>query len=257
MEARPRRTSLLGRILYSVFKPMKAPIELLCERCGYVISGLPREGACPECSRPIPQSHPDHRVGSPWQRRPGPISAVRSVGRLIRRPRAFWEDVAVDLPSGSATLWANCALAAIIFPGVAFVSSAMHHVAAIGPAILAAFAWFFVLLGLSLVESLGVRTIGRLRRFRVSKSVAYAIVGHAAAGWVIGSVAGLAATMIAIWIDAFWSRLEALGLGGAVTAVVGLLAFEIFTYLGLRRMKYANPPESRTDTSAGEAGSPS
>lgn len=227
---------------------MKAQNELICERCGYVIEGLPREGSCPECGRPIASSHPDHRVGSPWQRGPGVRSLVTSAAGVLRRPRQSWENVSVDLPTASAVLWAQCALAAIIFPGVAFVWSAMHHLAAVGPAILVSFAWFLCLVFLSALESQGVRIFGKIRQRRITKAVAYSIVGHAAAGWTLGAVIGLATTMISIWMDAFWTRLPSLGLGAVVATGSGLLAFEILTYLGIRRMRYANPPRPESES---------
>ncbi len=179
------------------------------------------------------------------------------IGSALRHPRSSWEYVAIDLPSGSGALWAHCACAALIFPGVAFVGSAMHHVAAIGPAILTSFVWFVLLLVLSFVESLGVRTIGKFRKLRISKGVAFVIVGHAAAGWGIGAVVGTITTMVLIWTDAFWTRLPALGVGAATAFVVGLLAFEVLTFFGLRRLRFANPPVEIAAEPALTAGSTS
>ena len=40
--------------------PSPPPDEytLLCERCGYIIEGLPTDNPCPECNRPIALSLP-------------------------------------------------------------------------------------------------------------------------------------------------------------------------------------------------------
>jgi len=42
---------------------------LLCEGCGYTLSGLAADSACPECGKPIPESSPEIRQTSAWERR--------------------------------------------------------------------------------------------------------------------------------------------------------------------------------------------
>lgn len=44
-----------------------APEALLCEQCGYVLTGLPADGHCPECGRPIADSDPAHRHPPAWE----------------------------------------------------------------------------------------------------------------------------------------------------------------------------------------------
>src|SRR5687767_11875153 len=41
---------------------------LLCEGCGYILTGLPPDSRCPECSKPIAESHPSLRSRPPWER---------------------------------------------------------------------------------------------------------------------------------------------------------------------------------------------
>ena len=40
---------------------------LLCEGCGYILTGLPANSRCPECSQPIFDSHPSRRTLPPWE----------------------------------------------------------------------------------------------------------------------------------------------------------------------------------------------
>ena len=70
-----------------------APGDLLCESCGYVLNGLPDDGQCPECGKPVA----DSTVASP--RRPSAWEAGRdrAVGRfqftalsVLRAPRRFF-----------------------------------------------------------------------------------------------------------------------------------------------------------------------
>ncbi len=216
----------------------------LCERCGYEIGGLPDAGACPECARPIADSAPERRVGSAWQRSPGLLSPLVSIAATLRWPMRSWNTVTADISSSSALLWINCTLAALIFPGGALIWISHSKLDAAMLAPIAVGVWTGALLALSWIESRGIRIIGRFRRFRITRAVAYAVVGHAAAGWVVGAIAGTITTAIIAREDYIEAKLNGVGVGAAVAAGVGLVFFEILTYIGMRRMKFANHPRS-------------
>lgn len=232
--------------------PTPDPGPILCERCGYEVGGLPDSGACPECARPIAESLPERRAGSAWQRAPGFVTPIGSLLATFRRPIRSWDAVAAELPSSSALLWINCALAALIFPGGALVVIAHSKLDAAMLAPIAVAVWAAALLTLSWIESRGIRIIGRVRRFRITRPIAYAVVGHAAAGWVVGAAAGTITTVALDSPDYIEAKLTALGVGAATAAGAGLLLFEVLTYIGLRRMKFANHPRfSSATTPAG------
>lgn len=74
--------------------PPVKQFDLLCENCGYVLSGLDRDGACPECGRPIAQSLPSARTlvfggdtGTTWG---------QFVRRLAFDPRGAVENLRID-----------------------------------------------------------------------------------------------------------------------------------------------------------------
>ena len=41
---------------------------MLCEACGYILTGLPADSRCPECGQPIAKSSPDLRQLPAWER---------------------------------------------------------------------------------------------------------------------------------------------------------------------------------------------
>ncbi len=225
---------------------------ILCERCGYEIGALPDAGACPECGSAIADSLPEHRVGSAWQRSPGVLGLFAAFGAIFLRPMKFWSKVSPDLPGSSALLWANCTSAALIFPGGALVWIAHSKLEAAMLAPIAVAVWAVALLTLSWIETRGIRIIGHFRRFRITRAVAYSVVGHAGAGWVVGAIAGTIATAMLARDDYIEAKLNGIGVGAAVAAGVGLVLFEILTYIGMRRMKFANHPRS-TPMSEAEA----
>src|ERR1700733_2198554 len=76
--------------------PRVAPVvpaedDLLCEGCGYTLNGLPLEGNCPECGKPIPQSVGEHRILPAWE---DPHRSIRgffvTVSRLLFAPTNFY-----------------------------------------------------------------------------------------------------------------------------------------------------------------------
>ena len=75
--------------------PPLDPRALLCENCGYHLAGLPEDSSCPECARPIHDSLPARRTGTPWQNRMGVRTLVSTVWLTLRHPIRVWSVVRV------------------------------------------------------------------------------------------------------------------------------------------------------------------
>jgi len=74
---------------------LPAETDILCERCGYILSGLPPSGNCPECGTPIEQSvGPQARTPPLWEQRDAKRSGlsrfVATSLQIIFRPKRFF-----------------------------------------------------------------------------------------------------------------------------------------------------------------------
>lgn len=117
-----------------------------------------------------------------------------------------------------------------------------------GAHILLAAVIFGLVMLASYIEVAGICFFGRRRQWRITRTVAVTICGHASYGWIGGSLAfgfmaalvlRLEATTIGRSIDV---PVLGLALAGAIAALVGILLFEVRVYSGMRACKYANAP---------------
>ncbi len=69
-----------------------SPDALLCEACGYNLTGLARDGLCPECGRGIAESLPWLRQAPAWEtaERPGLGLWLRTSGEVMIGPGRFF-----------------------------------------------------------------------------------------------------------------------------------------------------------------------
>lgn len=251
--------------------PIRPDIDeytLLCERCGYVIEGLPKEGECPECGKPIAESLPERRVGTPWQQNPTAESLVATWWMSLRHPKRTLDVMMIDRTSTRALQ--RRSLSIVILPGPMLFLMLVVGGHTWLPA------WFMVLVSVALpvgmyllfamltnIESSGLQLLGRTRSARMTKEVSQAVTAHGATGWVLMTIGLSTSFIIGIIAAAFGVRpiphgegefayyafgmnylgdvlLHLAGYLFLAACLAGFLFFEWFAWLGLRRCKYAN-----------------
>jgi hypothetical protein len=244
---------------------------LLCESCGYGLAGLPETSACPECSRPIASSLPASRHGSPWQQSPGPFSWARSSWLAIRHPRRLFAQIRIEPSHAHRLLAINLLLASAAMVGpwtgtfigdparaARGVGGWREPVALIFTPLAEVVAVALILLILTWIEQRGIRFFAARRGWRLTKPAAQQICAHASIGWLLCGLLSLLflATLFSLarlfglspggvldlrpYVDLsfHWGDLvPLLGLGGSY--FLGMLAFELLVYAGVRECRYA------------------
>ncbi len=247
--------------------------ELLCEGCGYSIEGLPGEGVCPECGKPIVESVLEVRVGSAWQRGPGFWSWLATILACVRSPRASARFMQIESERALRLRRVNILVAAGLLttlPGVIYGVQLLRGEAPYDlreltwPWAETAFRWLslgllvigwwcllaLVLAVLTGIETWGVRSFGRLHGMRITPTVARTITAHATVGWVlaaafvsIGFLIGLLVYEVAMHhaVEPFRGTLMLAPIWmPTVLGLVGLLTFEMIVYTGVRQCRFAN-----------------
>jgi hypothetical protein len=245
--------------------PPSADTARLCERCGYRLAELPDDGPCPECGLPIAQSIPERRrPGSPWQRGASITSWLATGVLTLTTPPRLFDRMRIEATSARSLFWINTLAASVPLPTAMLLERALRDGNPSQPTRAGlALAVVLVLVPLlTWIETLGLRTFGRQRRWRITPDVAWTVCAHASFGWVlagwllaggfvVGSL-GLDAAAIA-WLDQHaspWLAQSVIALvrpfKSSVTLLVagfvGMLAFECLVYVGVRRCRFANPP---------------
>jgi hypothetical protein len=91
--------------------------DLLCEGCGYTLKGLPLEGNCPECGKPIIESVGEHRHPSAFESKPGIASFFSTTVKVLFTPRRFYQTLTSRDASTSARNFSriHVVLASLLF----------------------------------------------------------------------------------------------------------------------------------------------
>ncbi|MEM9752006.1 MAG: hypothetical protein AAF916_01325 [Planctomycetota bacterium] len=236
---------------------------LLCETCGYPLANLEPDSACPECGTPSANSDPARRDGPLWQQRPGPGSWVDIALAMITRPGDFYQRLRLG---GSNVMPRLFLLSVACFVGASWAVSESLWNDRPPP-----LAWALgmvaakAVLLLSYLEALGVTFFSWRRGWRVPFRLAERVVCYAAVGWVpaaIGLILLNTAWQSGALGDTIQAALIRVGAGDssvfptaslipAVFIAVGgvlILGFEAWVYVGVRRVRYANPPDARCAT---------
>lgn len=239
---------------------------LLCESCGYPIHSLPTAGASPECGRAIASSLPAARPGSPWQRRIGIKSLLRTDLMAVRRPGELFRMISIHRRGADLLLAVHILIAAVLivapWSGTLMDDPIRSARAGHGREVLATallvipaqvLAVAGVLLALTLVEWRGIRFFSARRGGRLTPVAAWQVCAHASVGWVIAAAMPWLGLIIYLNLAYFGldSRLPRASTGApwGVMAIVGgcsllgLLAFEGLVYAGMHACRFANPAE--------------
>jgi hypothetical protein len=110
--------------------PRVAPVvpeqsALLCEKCGYIVDGIPPDSLCPECASPIAESLPQARRPSLWERSPRPsfIAFWKTTAQLIFKPTRFFRSLTPRGDMRRSRLFARLhfLITCTLFGGAAFI----------------------------------------------------------------------------------------------------------------------------------------
>tara|TARA_R110002072_G_scaffold42064_19_gene118435 strand:- start:18597 stop:19451 length:855 start_codon:yes stop_codon:yes gene_type:complete len=262
---------------------------LLCERCGYILEGLDTATPCPECAKPITESLPERRIGTPWQQKPGFVTMVKTWWITLRHPKRT-ASILNDSTLRRSRLLAYMTIMASAFVGSAGFASPLlvqpeHPKGSdLLGFLIVLFTFmlipFCVFSFLTVIETKGLRVFSNSKGRKLTKNLSIAITAHGCVGWLMVSVlyalTNLASMIfvakknpippyveveiVAEYYDTF-ANSPPQWVGTVVLAATllslapGFLIFELFAYLGLRRCKYANRirPYKQQDPSPGLA----
>tara|TARA_R110000744_G_scaffold367131_1_gene476488 strand:+ start:351 stop:1169 length:819 start_codon:yes stop_codon:yes gene_type:complete len=247
----------------------KDEYTLLCERCGYILEDLDHALPCPECGKPISESLPERRVGTPWQQKPGFKSLLQTWWMTVKHPLKTLDAINLNerMTMGLATssllysggfIYLLIQMIEIMNP-YSDLTVRLTSLGGIGSAILL----ITIFVVLTVIELTGLKVISKSRGFRITEPVAYQIVNHGSVGWVwCGTFialsfyclvqSGMHNTNWNEYPPLPWSQrpfvtgytlsiyYKNLSLILFLLSLVGFIFFETFAYLGLRRCKYAN-----------------
>ena len=186
--------------------PSPPPDEytLLCERCGYIIEGLPTDNPCPECNRPIALSLPERRTGTPWQQRRSVRTLVQTWWRTLRHPLLTFDTLRLDEIRFFGMIVPTLLLCS---GGCLFIACVLDiprteqiYMLPIGLIFLTVISLIpaTALLMISGAVSIGLQVLSRALKARITPDTAWHIVGVASVGWVL---------TYAVWLTA-WSALR-------------------------------------------------
>lgn len=115
-----------------------------------------------------------------------------------------------------------------------------------------------VALSLTYIEHAGIRFFGNRRGWRITPPVAWTVVGHASYGWLVsGVLVGILANP-SVYLSIPWReallpfviwQVDGYTLTLVAAAFWGMIVFEVVVYMGVRGMRYANPPTPPTPPS--------
>ena len=236
--------------------PWKDEYTLLCEKCGYVIEGLDTAGVCPECGKPIEESLPRKRDGTPWQRKTSVVSLIKTWWFMLFRPRRIFDEMdSIERDGMSLVAAGLIAGVAAVFLSIMCDQMFTSVGEGIGLVILMAFLGFiYWIIGYlyAWIAMARICRIAKMRGYRVSRDAAWAISGHASVGLMFPLITILA-WMVLLWTVQLIDQISFINVKlysdrifGFIFMTVlasfplGLVVFEVLCSLGMSRCKFRN-----------------
>ena len=114
--------------VYHTSMPRVAPVvpaetDILCEKCGYTLNGLPESGNCPECGQPIAASTNESlREPATWEVNHTWQSFIATTISVLFRPTQFFRTVTTrtDIPPAKQFAEWHWVLASLLFASTAY-----------------------------------------------------------------------------------------------------------------------------------------
>lgn len=209
----------------------------------------------------------------PWQQQPGVWAWVVTMWMILRAPRASTRRFEIEPVRAAYFRRVNIVLAASLLTVLPTVSYGVQLLRSEAPyalrdltwpwaesafrvvALLLALSvwWFAVVLVFSFltgVETWGLRLFGRLHHARITPAVARTVTAHATVGWVVTGVLVSGGFLLGLVLHEHAMQHNVGVVRGpmmlgpiwlpALGGFVGLLAFEMIVYTGVRQCRFAN-----------------
>ncbi len=228
--------------------------ELLCESCGYVLTGSDSDGPCAECGVLAAESLASCRDGATWQREKGVLGHVRGLIAAVLRPGYESRRLIIRDGAMPSRLVANIVIAAALLTGAfALAQPTTAGTFSRSGAELAGICASFIalLMVMTWIETRGVRLFGRQRAWRITPAVAWSVCTQASFGWIVGAAVAMVvvpplAPLLGVVQDLPGADVLVPGRGPrnalALLIVLPVLGFELLVYVGIRRCRFANRP---------------
>jgi hypothetical protein len=231
---------------------------LLCESCGYSIDDLDQSLPCPECGKPILESLPHLKAGSPWQKRHAFLNLIKTWFLTLARPRYLFRQLNINQDSGIFLLLVGLFVAYLI-PVVVVISVYTILLIKEGSngdifpfvimAIIIAIVCWIVSVIYGALGVIRLRYFARRRGYRLTAPSQWTIVGHASMGLTILPILititiAIILTMVAFEVDASSNTAKKLQLLSGFILVfsipLAIIIFELLLHIGSRNLRNRN-----------------